>query len=576
MQALTALIFNSGTGSRMGEWTSNRPKCLLLLPNGETILARQLRILAACGITEAVITTGAYTSDIAQEAKKVQGIHVVMVENPDYAQTNYIDSMARAQRYLHGDLLILHGDLVFDSSLVQRMLARRGQSICIIHPTEPLPLKDFKGRVRNQQLKEVSVKIFDADCYALQPMYLLTEAVAACWCNAVANMVADGIRNVYAEVALNPLLETLPIKAISYEGCFVREIDTPEDYFAVGFSITQYDAGNFTSLAALSQLFQQYHAHKPFAVIGRHLQADVVKPMYCYRDYRENPDVESIQRATDSFYAYGGDLLVAIGGGSVIDTAKGIQAALPRRVPLIAIPTTAGSGSEATPFAVVYRDGVKTSLDDQKLLPDAVILEPKLLYSLNKLQRMIPLLDATCHGIESLLSIHATPLSCRHAEMALRLIATHWYAYATGDRKVYGWMLIAAHEAGKAIAITRTSAGHAMCYGLTVRFGIRHGQAAAVCLLQILAALRSGTLSPPHSLTLSMEAIQQLHDLLSELYGHCQFPDDQRFTTVHAQELAQAVNQQRLQNSAIPLPRATLLHAYEGVIQKLSGTNDAV
>ena len=71
---MKALIFNSGTGSRMGILTKNRPKCLLEI-NGETILHRQLRLLSECGIHDVIITTGKYDFDIRNEAEKIPDIH---------------------------------------------------------------------------------------------------------------------------------------------------------------------------------------------------------------------------------------------------------------------------------------------------------------------------------------------------------------------------------------------------------------------------------------------------------------------------------------------------------------------
>ena len=106
---MKALIFNSGTGSRMGTLTANKPKCLLPLPGGETILSRQLRLLSLHGIRQAVITTGAYTELIRQQAK-CDCMEITLVENPRYAHTNYIYSMFLAEATIAGnDLLILHG-----------------------------------------------------------------------------------------------------------------------------------------------------------------------------------------------------------------------------------------------------------------------------------------------------------------------------------------------------------------------------------------------------------------------------------------------------------------------------------
>ena len=123
---MKALIFNSGTDSRRGKLTEDKPKCLLPLPGGETILSRQLRLLAASGIRQAVITTGAYTEQIRQQAEG-SGLDIILVENPLYRETNYIYSMHLAQEAIQGsDLLMLHGDLVFDTQVLEKLLKTPG------------------------------------------------------------------------------------------------------------------------------------------------------------------------------------------------------------------------------------------------------------------------------------------------------------------------------------------------------------------------------------------------------------------------------------------------------------------
>ena len=229
---MKALIFNSGTGSRMGKLTEDKPKCLLPLPGGETILSRQLRLLAASGIRQAVITTGAYTEQIRQQADG-SGLDITLVENPLYRETNYIYSMHLAQEAIQGsDLLMLHGDLVFDTQVLEKLLKTPGNRCCM-DETAPLPPKDFKGRLRDGFLQEVSVDIFDDDCYALQPMYKLDAATAGAWSQEVGAWVSRGQVKVYAEHALNRITDSLHIRPWSYTSMLLAEVDTPADYRTV-------------------------------------------------------------------------------------------------------------------------------------------------------------------------------------------------------------------------------------------------------------------------------------------------------------------------------------------------------
>lgn len=229
---MKALIFNSGTGSRMGTLTANKPKCLLPLPGGETILSRQLRLLSRHGIREAVITTGAYTGLIRQQAK-CDRMEITLVENPRYAHTNYIYSMFLAEPTIAGnDLLMLHGDLVFEEQVLTRLLAASGNRCCV-DLSASLPEKDFKGRLRDGCLQEVSVHMFGQDCFALQPLYKLDAAAVHAWCREVSAWIRRGQVQVYAEEALNRIPEQLHIQPLACDGLLLSEVDTPEDYQAV-------------------------------------------------------------------------------------------------------------------------------------------------------------------------------------------------------------------------------------------------------------------------------------------------------------------------------------------------------
>lgn len=227
---MKALIFNSGTGSRMGKLTENCAKCLLKLADGESIYARQLRILRECGIIEAIVTTGAYERRMISESRRCTDMKITFVNNPLYASTNYIYSMYLAGGSLDDDILMLHGDLVFDKLIVEKMLSDPRSSLCLINRDIALPRKDFKGRIRNGCLKEVGVNIFDADCYALQPMYKLSKECVCRWLDEVCKFVENGITDVYVENALNVIADELRICELSYHGHYVAEIDTASDY----------------------------------------------------------------------------------------------------------------------------------------------------------------------------------------------------------------------------------------------------------------------------------------------------------------------------------------------------------
>lgn len=176
-------------------------------------------------------------------------------------------------------------------------------------------------------------------------------------------------------------------------------------------------------------------------------------------------------------------LIVAVGGGSSMDVAKCIKLDSGKDVTIIAIPTTAGTGSESTKHIVVYRDGKKESLGNPSVIPDIVIFEPKVLKTLPVFQKKCTMLDALCQGIESYWSVNANDESRAISGKAIRMIVDNMDSYVLkNDDMAAERIMAAANLAGQAINITQTTAAHAMSYKITSMYGIPHGGAVAICL----------------------------------------------------------------------------------------------
>lgn len=215
-----------------------------------------------------------------------------------------------------------------------------------------------------------------------------------------------------------------------------------------------------------------------------------------FSDFEPNPLYESVVKGVDVFNNGKCDCIIAVGGGSAIDVAKCIklysamdksknyleQEIVPNDIPFIAVPTTAGTGSEATRFAVIYYKGEKQSVTDISCIPDAAILDSSVLDTLPLYQRKATMLDALCHSVESFWSVNSNDESKKCSKRALEMIIVDMDSYLMNDKNGNTAMMEAAHIAGKAINITQTTAAHAMCYKLTSLYKIAHGHAAALCL----------------------------------------------------------------------------------------------
>ena len=260
------------------------------------------------------------------------------------------------------------------------------------------------------------------------------------------------------------------------------------------------------SLAGIHILMSQFNIKRPL-IIGSETTVGALmrkKPslLSCpvFHGYHPNPDLYDAEKAADIFRQQECDSLISIGGGSAIDTAKAAKAVLgtgsalaaahklPEHLPdirHIAIPGTAGSGAEATPFAVCYLDGCKISLSHPELQPDAVILDASLLETLPEYHRKSCALDALSQGIESFWAKGATSDSKVHAYLAILGVLDNLRSYLDGDLHAAQEMLEASYQSGKAIRISRTTAAHAMSYQMTMTLGIAHGHACMLTLPEL-------------------------------------------------------------------------------------------
>ena len=229
---MKALILNSGLGSRMGVLTSEHPKCMTEISAKETILSRQLNILSEAGIKDVVITTGYYDSVLVEYCESLDlPLNFTFVKNPIYDQTNYIYSIYCAREYLDDDIVLMHGDLVFENEVFDRLL-ESADSCMTVSSTLPLPEKDFKANVVGGKVIKVGVDIFE-DAMEAQALYKLNKKDWTVWLDKIIKFCENGNTKVYAENALNELNGAANISALDVQNLLCSEIDNPEDLAVV-------------------------------------------------------------------------------------------------------------------------------------------------------------------------------------------------------------------------------------------------------------------------------------------------------------------------------------------------------
>ena len=237
----------------------------------------------------------------------------------------------------------------------------------------------------------------------------------------------------------------------------------------------------------------------PFLSIKENIEHMGV-PHVIFSDFTPNPLYEDVCKGIDLFQITKCDTILAVGGGSSLDVAKCIklycqmskddiylnQEYKDTGVKLIAIPTTAGTGSESTRYAVIYYEGKKQSVTHDSIIPNVAILEPKVLKTLPLYQKKCTMLDALCQGIESWWSVNSTDASKLLSKKAVETIMKWWHEYIFENTDESAKHIMhAANLAGQAICITQTTAAHAFSYKITSLYKLPHGHAVAICLLVI-------------------------------------------------------------------------------------------
>lgn len=259
--------------------------------------------------------------------------------------------------------------------------------------------------------------------------------------------------------------------------------------------------------AGCVNLFLVVDSSYPFLNIKDAIEALPVKERVMFSDFTPNPLYEQVCNGIELLKFSQCDTILAVGGGSAIDVAKCIKLAVlakegnaaiipplvstrvacdGAKLPFIAIPTTAGTGSESTHNAVMYFEGAKQTVTNDGVLPDYAVLEPSVLKTLPLYQKKCTMMDALCQGIESWWSVNSTEESYEYSRKTVELIMANWRKYIfENDDEAATQIMLAANYGGRAINIAQTTAAHAFSYKITSLYKLPHGHAVAVGLPEI-------------------------------------------------------------------------------------------
>lgn|SRR3989344_4679445 len=226
---MKAIILNSGIGRRMGKLTENNPKCLVELKDGLTILGHELQILAKNGIKDFIITTGPFEEKIKDYvAKNFPGINVIYVNNPKYNSTNAIYSLFLAKELIDDDIILMHGDMVFDDMAFKALIGTSHKNAAIIDKNADPPEKDFKALVSDGIIRKIAVDINGDNCFFSLPVYKFSKDGFNILLEEITKFVERNEVNVYAENAFNSISDKISLKPVHVD-YFCMEIDNLDD-----------------------------------------------------------------------------------------------------------------------------------------------------------------------------------------------------------------------------------------------------------------------------------------------------------------------------------------------------------
>ena len=250
---MKAIILASGEGKRLRPLTYEIPKPLIKILEDKTILDYQMDNLIGCNIKNIIITTGPFEDKIKMHVKeKYPEIKVSYVNNPKYKTTNYIYSMWLTKGLIGDDIILLHGDLLFDKKLLERLINEKpflrkksftkrdinerhlvydekNINCVLVNRKIKAPEKDFKAVIENNRVVKIGVEFFGENAFFSAPLYKFSKSDFLCWLDEIEKFIKKGEVKRYAEDAFNKISDKIVLRPLYFDDELCMEIDTKED-----------------------------------------------------------------------------------------------------------------------------------------------------------------------------------------------------------------------------------------------------------------------------------------------------------------------------------------------------------
>ncbi|MCK4732517.1 MAG: phosphocholine cytidylyltransferase family protein [Methanophagales archaeon] len=227
---MKAIILASGIGKRLRPLTYEVPKPLIKILEDKTILGHQLDNLIGCNIKNIIITTGPFEDKIKMHVKeKYPDLKVSYVNNPKYETTNYIYSIWLTKALIDDDIILLHGDLLFDKKLLEKLINEKNVNCVLVNRKIKAPEKDFKAVIENNRVIKIGVEFYGENVFFSAPLYKFSKSDFLYWLDEIEKFIEKGDTKRYAEDAFNKISNKIMLCPLYFEDELCMEIDTMDD-----------------------------------------------------------------------------------------------------------------------------------------------------------------------------------------------------------------------------------------------------------------------------------------------------------------------------------------------------------